>query len=136
MANVVTTQILEDGERNAIVKITGTLDTANLTNQLIVDCATLTQGGTAPRPAQVRVDHLDYSISDPLELQLMWDGNPAVPMLPACGTGAHVLLELRWLAEQRHDGKDRQHHALDDRVGVRYSDFQPRAGTREAVRFA
>mgnify|MGYP005817769713 FL=1 len=105
MANVVTTQILEDGERNAIVKITGTLDTANLTNQLIVDCATLTQGGTAPRPAQVRVDHLDYSISDPLELQLMWDGAPAVPMLPLAGRGRMSFWNFGGLQNNATTGK-------------------------------
>lgn len=105
MANVVTTQILEDGARNAIVKITGTLDTANLTNQLVVDCTTLTQGGTAQAPVQVRVDHLDYSISDPLELQLMWDGTPAVPMLPLAGRGRMSFWNFGGLQNNATTGK-------------------------------
>lgn len=87
MANAVTIQLLEDGARNAIVKVTGTLDTSNLTNQLIVDCSTLTQGGTAPKPTQVRVDHLDYSIADQLELQLLWDATTPAPLLPLAGRG-------------------------------------------------
>ena len=39
MANVVNTQILVDGARNTVIKVTGVLDTANLTNVVIVDPA-------------------------------------------------------------------------------------------------
>ena len=105
MANVVTTQIIEDGERNAIVKVTGTLDTADLAGQVIVDCSQLTQGGTAPRPNQVRVDHIDYSISDPLELQLFWDATVPQPLLPLAGRGRMSFWNFGGLQNNAGAGK-------------------------------
>ena len=58
MANVVSTQILEDGERNAVVKITGVLDTSNVSATTIVDPANY-----SPVPTQFRIDQIDYSLS-------------------------------------------------------------------------
>jgi hypothetical protein len=87
MANSTNIQILIDGPRNAVVKITGILDTSNLALSTFVDLTTLTQGGTAPAPTRVRVDHIDYSIGDQLEVQLFWDATTDVAMLPIAGRG-------------------------------------------------
>jgi len=87
MANSFTTQIVQEGPRNAIVKVTGILDTSNLALTAAVSVSTLTQGGTQPAPAQVRIDHLDYSIADQLEIQLFWDATTDVALMPLAGRG-------------------------------------------------
>jgi hypothetical protein len=82
MANQINTQILVDGARNAVIKITGVLDTSNVSSQVIVDPANFT-----PKPTAFRIDHLDYSISDPLEVRLQWDATTPIDILPIAGRG-------------------------------------------------
>lgn len=82
MANVTTIQILNDGNRNAIVKITGVLDTSDLASTVVVDPASL-----LPIPTQLRIDHVDYSVSDQLELRLQWDATSPVDIMPLAGRG-------------------------------------------------
>ena len=157
MANVVNTQIIMDGNRNAVVKVTGVLDTSNVAASGTLGTAssgattsgskviTFTAGGLAPVvgqsvtgtgipagayiatitsttqvvlnvaatatgsgltfslvagsiiivdpvnysliPTGFRIDHLDYSISDPLEVRLFWDGSTQVDIIPIAGRG-------------------------------------------------
>ena len=87
MANSVTTQILEEGPRNVIVKLAGVLDTSDYSLSTALDMSTLNQGGKGPTPDTVRIDHIDYSISDPLEVRLLWDGTPQLDILPLAGRG-------------------------------------------------
>ena len=82
MANSVTTQILEDGARNAIVKITGVLDTSNVSVTTYIDPANF-----SPVPTQFRIDHIDYSVSDQLEVQLQWNATSNVTIMPLAGRG-------------------------------------------------
>lgn len=82
MANQVNTQILVDGARNAVVKITGVLDTSNVSSTVIIDPASF-----SPKPTAFRIDHLDYSISDPLEVRLQWDATTPIDILPIAGRG-------------------------------------------------
>ena len=157
MANVVNTQIIMDGNRNAVVKVTGVLDTSNVAASGTLGTAssgattsgskviTFTAGGLAPVvgqgvtgtgipagayiatitsttqvvlnvaatatgsgltfslvagsiiivdpvnysliPTGFRIDHLDYSISDPLEVRLFWDGSTQIDIIPIAGRG-------------------------------------------------
>lgn len=82
MANAVTVQIEEEGYRNVIVKLTGVLDTSNEALATKVDVSALT-----PPCTLVRIDHIDYSISDQLEVQLWWDADTDVIILPLAGRG-------------------------------------------------
>ena len=82
MANVVNTQVLIDGKRNAVVKITGVLDTSNVASTTIIDPANF-----SGVPTGFRIDHLDYSISDPLEVRLQWDAATPIDILPIAGRG-------------------------------------------------
>ena len=82
MANVINTQILVDGARNAVVKITGVLDTSNVSSVVIIDPASF-----SPKPTAFRIDHIDYSISDPLEARLQWDATTPIDILPLAGRG-------------------------------------------------
>lgn len=157
MANVVNTQVILDGHRNAVVKVTGVLDTSNVAASGLLGTAgtgattngsniiTFTAGGLTPTigqgvtatgipagayitainsatqvtlnvaatattsnltfsltagsiiivdptmfsliPTNFCIHHLDYSISDPLEVRLLWDAATQVDILPVAGRG-------------------------------------------------
>jgi len=105
MANAFTTQIIQEGPRNAIVKLTGILDTSNLASTTAIAMSSLTQVGTFPAPAQVRIDHLDYSISDQLEVQLAWDATTPVVIMPIAGRGRMSFRDFGGLQNNATAGK-------------------------------
>jgi hypothetical protein len=82
MANILSTQILVDGERNAVVKITGILDTSNVSTTTVVDPASFT-----PVPTTFRVDAVEYSVGTPLAVRLVWDASTDVDMLALTNAG-------------------------------------------------
>ena len=91
MAGVVT-QILVDGPRNTVAKTTGDNAIATpITNQVILDPATLTSmnpgmsGG--PLATLLRIDHIDYSISDGITAQLIWNATTPVIICELYGRG-------------------------------------------------
>ncbi|SRR6266404_1221348 len=91
MAGVVT-QILIDGPRNTVAKTTG--DNAigvPITNQTILDPATLTDmlPGMAGNhlATLLRIDHIDYSISDGITAQLIWDAAAPIIICELYGRG-------------------------------------------------
>lgn len=67
MANSVAVQIMEDGARNAIVKLDGVLDTSNEAVNTKV-----TPASFSPLPTQFRIDRLEYSVSAQLVVRLEW----------------------------------------------------------------
>jgi hypothetical protein len=89
MANVLTLQTLVDGPRNLVVKVTGVLDTSDLALTTIVNPL-----ATFQAPPQVRLMHLDYSITDQLELQLQWQGTPNSPLMPIAGRGRMSFVDF------------------------------------------
>lgn len=89
MANVVAVQIIEEGPRNAVVKVTGILDTSNVASSLLIDKATLNQGGTGKTPSKLRINEIEYSISTQLQVRLDWNATADVPI--ACLTGSGEL---------------------------------------------
>lgn len=89
MANSFTTQVIVDGPRNLIVKATGVLDTSNLAATQAVVPATSMKLYTNI-PPDVRLDHIDYSISDQLTVQLFWgtaSNSPGAIIMPLAGRG-------------------------------------------------
>lgn len=89
MSNSTAYQILESGPRNAIVKLTGYMDTSNIAytngNPTVPTLAQLAYQGSTP--TSVRIDHIDYAISDPIEVQLFWDATVPTLILPIAGRG-------------------------------------------------
>jgi hypothetical protein len=85
MANSFTTQILEEGPRNVVIKLVAVLDTSNQSLATAVDLSTLNQGGTGPTPTAVRIDMVDYSITDQLGVQFLWDATADVVALALVG---------------------------------------------------
>lgn len=78
MANLLDMQITEEGPRNAVVKLTGYLDTSNVSELPAID---LSQAFTNNDPmlllVGLRVDLIEWSISAGLEVNLSWaSANP------------------------------------------------------------
>lgn len=101
MANSTNIQTLVDGPRNLVMKMTGSLDTSDLANTKFVDPSTsfVVSSAGGNTPPLVRVDYIDYSIADGLELTLSW-GNatgPLGPMLPIAGRGRMNFTEFEGL---------------------------------------
>ena len=105
MANSFTTQILEEGQRNAIVKLTAVLDTSDLALSNAVQMSDINQGGIGATPTQVRIDHIDYSISDQLEVQLWWDATTDVIIMPLAGRGRLMFWNFGGLTNNSGAGK-------------------------------
>ena len=105
MANAFSAQIIVDGPRNALVKLTGVLDTSNLAQTLAIDITTLTQGGTQLKPAAVCIHHIDYSITDQLEVQLSWDATAQVVVMPLAGRGRMSFKDFGGLQNNAGAGK-------------------------------
>jgi len=101
MANSVLTQTLIDGPRNLEVKVTGILDTSNLAQTEVVVPATTfkVSGSDGNAPPLVRLNHIDYSISDGIEIIVSW-GNasgPITPILPLAGRGRMSFVDFEGL---------------------------------------
>jgi hypothetical protein len=105
MANSVTTQILEEGPRNVVMKIAGVLDTSDYALNTFVSMSAINQGGLGPTPTQVRIDHIDYSISDQLEVQLFWDATTDVVIMPIAGRGRMTFWNFGGLTNNAGAGK-------------------------------
>jgi len=81
MANSVAVQKLMDGPRNVVFKITGILDTADVTATSLVDLTTLSPVDIAgSTPTRLIVDKISYSIESPLVVVLAWDATTDVPI--------------------------------------------------------
>jgi hypothetical protein len=93
MANfAVATQILIDGPRNTVSKVTGDLTTALATGPtVIIDPALLTDmlpGMAGPHLASLlRIDYIDYSITDGLGIILTWVASAPVAIVELYGRG-------------------------------------------------
>jgi len=105
MANSVTFQTLEEGQRNIIVKAAGVLDTSDYSLNTFISMASSNQGGKGATPTQVRIDHIDYSISDQIEVQLWWDATSDVIILPLAGRGRMSFWNFGGLVNNAGAGK-------------------------------
>jgi hypothetical protein len=99
MANSLQTQIITDGPRNATVKITGVLDTGDQALTNIINVANFSFS-----PKTFRIYHLDYSISDQLEVQLLWQATTDVVILPLAGRGRMSFVDFGGLVNNSGAG--------------------------------
>jgi len=84
MANSVAIQILEDGPRNVVVKLSGILDTADIASTTLLDPAALsTMDGRTPgiTPTRLKIQKISYNIETGLAVNLFWDAT--TPLLIA-----------------------------------------------------
>lgn len=91
MANVTSIQKLVDGDRNLVVKLTGTLDTGNVSTATLVDIAALTDvnstGLDAQKPTAVAIKKVTYDVADGLTVNLLWDATADTPIWSYYGRG-------------------------------------------------
>lgn len=90
MANFTDTHIMEEGPRNAIVKLTGVLDTNNVQLPSVIALTDFTNNDHQLTPTGFRVNYIEYSISGGLEVALWWHGNAiglGQIILPLAGRG-------------------------------------------------
>lgn len=74
MANAVTVQIMEDGPRNVVAKVSVVLDTADLTETVILDPATLFKDQTGLPTTMLAIRSLKFAVPNPIQLRLQWKG--------------------------------------------------------------
>lgn len=88
MANVITSQILMDGPRNLVVRLTGTLDTADVTATGLVTLANLSSVDIAGSPpTRLIVDKITYDVETPISVNLAWDATTDVTFATLTQTG-------------------------------------------------
>lgn len=84
MANVTAIQILEDGDRNVIAKLTGKLDTSNVSLTTLLDPATLASvnasGLNSQKASTLAIETVTFDIEDGLVVNFYWDADTDVPI--------------------------------------------------------
>lgn len=107
--NVLERQIVEEGPRNAVVKLTGILDTSDINESPAISVSDFTNNETFPVGKLVgfRVDHLAYSIGDGIEVQLAWNSANPQQMLPIAGRGKiDVMCDGGFVPDNTRPGYD------------------------------
>jgi hypothetical protein len=92
VANVYYKDLLENGPRNAHVKLTGVLDTEDL-----VWTPAISLNDFPPIPGQrdgpvtgFRIDHITYSIGEQLEILLAWEGDNPEQIVPLANRAGRI----------------------------------------------
>ncbi len=67
-------QVLEDGDRNVVVKVVGIINSADVGYTIVFDPADY-----FPNLGKLRVDGVEYAVEEGLTVRLWWDG--VVPVL-------------------------------------------------------
>lgn len=75
MSNVTDFQITEEGPRNAVIKLTGALDTIDVYLRPAVALSMFTSNEINARLVGLRVDLIEFSIGQALEVLLEWQAN-------------------------------------------------------------
>ena len=88
MANVLDIQITQEGPRNAVVKLTGILDTSDISEVPAIALQDFRNNDASSGPLiGLRVDLIEWSISQGMEVQLAWDGYVPQQIFPIAGRG-------------------------------------------------
>ena len=98
-------QFLFEGLRNINVRVVAVLDTSNLAVQTLFDPATFNCGGSQSAPTTFRVDEIEYSVSDQLAVQLLWDATADVTFAALAGRGELEFWEQGGLHNNSGAGK-------------------------------
>ena len=88
MANSIDYQLTEEGPRNAVVKLTGYLDTTNVSETPAIDITQLFHNNdTRMVLVGLRVDLIEWSISTGLEVNLAWQSSNPQQIYLLAGRG-------------------------------------------------
>ena len=86
MANVLERQITEDGYRNAVVKLTGILDTSDI-SETAISLGDLTGNDPAMTFIGARVEMIEWSMTNGIAVILSWNGLNPQQIYPLAGRG-------------------------------------------------
>lgn len=88
MANSVTTQVIEDGPRNYVLKVNMLLDTSDVSiTDLITPSGLSSLGDLQPACSRVSIQRIVYDVEDSLTVNLYWDATADVPIVRLVGRG-------------------------------------------------
>ena len=89
MANDVTIQTILDGPRNAVIKVSGVLDTSNLAQQVLIDPAALCgiDNTGNSKAAKLLINKITHNVEDALAVNLWWDATTPVRIEDLSGRG-------------------------------------------------
>lgn len=87
MANVLERQITLDGRRNAVVKFTGVIDSSDAIETPALSLSDLLNNEPTNTLYGLRVDLVEWSVSNGLEIALEWNSNSPQQIYPLAGRG-------------------------------------------------
>lgn len=82
MANRTYKQIVLDGPRNAVIKLTGILDTSDVYWKPATTLSDFTNNEPRLNFVGFRVDHIEFAIGNGIEMLVEWGGNVGGPVTP------------------------------------------------------
>ena len=85
--NTLDRQITQEGPRNAVVKLTGTLDSGDISEAPAIAIGDMLNNDTRMFLTGFRVDLLEWSISAGLEVNLYWNSTTPKQIFPLAGRG-------------------------------------------------
>ncbi len=87
MANSLGIKILQEGPRNAIVKLTGILDSSDITAASVIALSDFTNNDQNLYLTGFRVDFIEFSMTNGIEINLFWNSNNPEQITPLAGRG-------------------------------------------------
>lgn len=88
MANSVTTQVILDGPRNYVLKVSMLLDTSDVSiTDLITPSGLSSLGDINGACSRVSIERIVYDVEDTLTVNLYWDATADVPIARLVGRG-------------------------------------------------
>lgn len=87
MANILDKTIVLDGWKNVTVKLTGVLDTSDISETPAIALTDLSSTNPLRVFVGLRIDRVEYSIGNGIEITLSWNGNIPQIILPLAGRG-------------------------------------------------
>lgn len=87
MANVLDRQISVEGLRNVVVKFTGSLDSGNIVETPAIELLDCPTNNLNSKLVGFRVNIMEYSIGDGLEILLQWNGTIPQQIYTISGRG-------------------------------------------------
>lgn len=87
MSNVIEKQTLEEGFRNAVVKISGVLDSGDENRTEIIALRDFTNNEQRQKLIGLRVDQVNYSLGQVLDVALYWQSDTPQQIVPLSKSG-------------------------------------------------
>lgn len=119
MANSLSVVVVEDGRRNAVVKIVGVADTSDIVQVPAVLLSQFTNNDVGLTMNGLRLVECDFAVSNMFVVQLDWNGNTTQPMAALADSGE--------IDGRRHGGygPDRTVSGYDGNINLTTRGFIP-----------